>query len=226
MTVRRFIAHSLSLSLFRHLDMTLCWNGRGKQTVILNLILLETIKTWHFFYCDIFFLSLNFVIYAFVLQITWRNGKQCRPWSDSLSGAVCLCLHRLHVILSKTLCTKFKANCTTFKEFSFREYDLHWDGRKICVCGGVLFSHLSVCLSLMLPCEGVGGRVSNKPCLFYFFFFFLSLILLLTTTPTFANSVDPDQMASSEAIWSGSTLFVIQFVNLKENIIWCNLIGW
>ena len=23
----------------------------------------------------------------------------------------------------------------------------------------------------------------------------------------------------------GSTLFVIQFVNLKENIIWCNLIG-
>ena len=30
------------------------------------------------------------------------------------------------------------------------------------------------------------------------------------TTPTFANSVDPDQMASSEAIWSGSTLFVIQ----------------
>ena len=37
--------------------------------------------------------------------------------------------------------------------------------------------------------------------------------------PTFANSVDPDQMASEEAIWSGSTLFVIQFVNLNENII-------
>ena len=33
-------------------------------------------------------------------------------------------------------------------------------------------------------------------------------------------------MASEEAIWSGSTLFVIQFVNLNENIIWCNLIGW
>ena len=28
----------------------------------------------------------------------------------------------------------------------------------------------------------------------------LILILLFTTTPTFANSVDPDQMASEEAI--------------------------
>ena len=54
----------------------------------------------------------------------------------------------------------------------------------------------------------------------------LTLILLFTTTPTFANSVDPDQMASEEAIWLGFTLFVIQFVNLNENIIWCNLIGW
>ena len=28
----------------------------------------------------------------------------------------------------------------------------------------------------------------------------LTLILLFTTTPAFANSVDPDQMASEEAI--------------------------
>ena len=28
----------------------------------------------------------------------------------------------------------------------------------------------------------------------------LTLIMLFTTTPTFANSVDPDQMASVEAI--------------------------
>ena len=28
----------------------------------------------------------------------------------------------------------------------------------------------------------------------------------------FANSVDPDQPASSEAGWSGSTLFVMQFM--------------
>ena len=54
----------------------------------------------------------------------------------------------------------------------------------------------------------------------------LTLILLFTTTPTFANSVDPDQMASEEAIWSGATLFAIQFMNLNENIMWCNLIGW
>ena len=45
-------------------------------------------------------------------------------------------------------------------------------------------------------------------------------------TATFANSVDPDQMASEGTIWSGATLFAIQLVNLNENIIWCNLIGW
>ena len=56
--------------------------------------------------------------------------------------------------------------------------------------------------------------------------FVLTLILLFTTIPTFANSVDPDQMASEEAFRSGSTLFIIQFVILNKNILWCNLIGW
>ena len=32
--------------------------------------------------------------------------------------------------------------------------------------------------------------------------------------PAFANSVDQDQMASEEAIWSGSALFAIKYVNL------------
>ena len=32
--------------------------------------------------------------------------------------------------------------------------------------------------------------------------------------PVFANSVDPDQLASEEANWSGSALFVKQYVNL------------
>ena len=32
--------------------------------------------------------------------------------------------------------------------------------------------------------------------------------------PAFANSVDPDQLASEEADWSGSTLFAIKYVNL------------
>ena len=32
--------------------------------------------------------------------------------------------------------------------------------------------------------------------------------------PAFAKNVDPDQLASEEANWSGSALFVIQYVNL------------
>ena len=42
----------------------------------------------------------------------------------------------------------------------------------------------------------------------------------------FVNSVDPDQMASEEAIWSGSTLFFTQFVNLYDQTTLGNLIGW
>ena len=30
----------------------------------------------------------------------------------------------------------------------------------------------------------------------------------------FANSVDPDQLASSEANWSGSAVFAIKYLNL------------
>ena len=44
----------------------------------------------------------------------------------------------------------------------------------------------------------------------------LTLVLLNPDIPAFANSVDPDQFASSEANWSGSTLFVIQYVNLYQ----------
>ena len=32
--------------------------------------------------------------------------------------------------------------------------------------------------------------------------------------PAFANSVDPDQLASEEVNWSGSALFAIKYVNL------------
>ena len=32
--------------------------------------------------------------------------------------------------------------------------------------------------------------------------------------PAFTNSVDPDQLASEEANWSGSALFAIKYVNL------------
>ena len=44
--------------------------------------------------------------------------------------------------------------------------------------------------------------------------------------PSFANSVDPDQLASEEAKWSGSALFVIQYVNLYQQPGSINLIGW
>ena len=48
----------------------------------------------------------------------------------------------------------------------------------------------------------------------------LTLLLLNTTCPVFANSVDPDQLASSEANWSGPALFVIKYVNFyKKNRI-------
>ena len=42
--------------------------------------------------------------------------------------------------------------------------------------------------------------------------------------PAFANCVDPDQLASEEANWSGPTLFVIKYVTLFQqpgsSIIW------
>ena len=46
--------------------------------------------------------------------------------------------------------------------------------------------------------------------------------------PAFANSVDPDQLASEEANWSGSALFAIQYLNLyqQRGQSACNLIGW
>ena len=34
--------------------------------------------------------------------------------------------------------------------------------------------------------------------------------------PSFANSVDPDQLASEKANWLGSTLFVIKHINLYQ----------
>ena len=46
------------------------------------------------------------------------------------------------------------------------------------------------------------------------------------TCPVLANSVDPDQLASEEANWSGSALFVIKYVNLYQKLRSSNLIGW
>ena len=46
------------------------------------------------------------------------------------------------------------------------------------------------------------------------------------TYPVLANSVDPDQLASEEANWSGSALFVIKYVNFYQKPRSSNLIGW
>ena len=42
----------------------------------------------------------------------------------------------------------------------------------------------------------------------------------------FANSVDPDQLASEEVNWSGSVLFAIQYMNLCQQSGSRNRIGW
>ena len=44
----------------------------------------------------------------------------------------------------------------------------------------------------------------------------LNLLLLNMTCPVLANSVDPDQLASEEANWSGSALLVIKYVNFYQ----------
>ena len=44
--------------------------------------------------------------------------------------------------------------------------------------------------------------------------------------PCLSNSVDLDQLASSEANWSGSALFVIKYMNFYHNPGSNNLIGW
>ena len=54
----------------------------------------------------------------------------------------------------------------------------------------------------------------------------LTLLLLNTICPVLANSVDPDQLASEEANWSGSALFVIKYVNFYRKPGSSNLIGW
>ena len=46
------------------------------------------------------------------------------------------------------------------------------------------------------------------------------------TCPVLANSVDPDQLASEEANWSGSALFVIKYVNFYQKPESSSLIGW
>ena len=68
-------------------------------------------------------------------------------------------------------------------------------------------------------------------CLLYgthFHLTYLTLVLLNLDTciSCFANSVDPDQLASEEANWSGSALFAIKYANLLQQWGSSNLIDW
>ena len=54
----------------------------------------------------------------------------------------------------------------------------------------------------------------------------LTFLLLNTTCAVLANSVSPDQLASEEANWSGSALFVIKYVNFYQKHGSSNRIGW
>ena len=54
----------------------------------------------------------------------------------------------------------------------------------------------------------------------------LTLLLLNTTCPVFENSLDQDQLTSSEAKWSVSALFVIKYVNFYQKRGSSNLFGW
>ena len=53
---------------------------------------------------------------------------------------------------------------------------------------------------------------------------YFSLSLAEHTCPVLANSVDPDQLASEEANWSGSALFVIKYIWIiiknPDQVIW------
>ena len=42
----------------------------------------------------------------------------------------------------------------------------------------------------------------------------------------FCNSVDPDQLDSEEANWSGSALFAIQYLNFYQQLESRTPIGW
>ena len=69
----------------------------------------------------------------------------------------------------------------------------------------------------------VGGINSYLPCQNWWKH--LTLVLLNPDIP-FANSADPDQLASEKANWSGSALFVIKYVKLYQQSGSSNLIGW
>ena len=72
----------------------------------------------------------------------------------------------------------------------------------------------------------MGIQLSLQSCLRSLLEETLTRVLLgARICPASANSVDPDQMASEEANWSGSALFAIWYLNLYQQPGLSNLIG-
>ena len=83
---------------------------------------------------------------------------------------------------------------------------------------------ISCCSQLFMLSEGRG--LSATQDLFLSLKTWLQMNNQFNPGPAFANSVGPNQLASSKANWSGSALFVIQYVNLCHQSRSSNLIGW
>ena len=87
---------------------------------------------------------------------------------------------------------------------------------------------------LSCPRVGLGVKMYNRSNLGSFYARKLTLVLLNPDNPCPAEpgyalplqTVDPDQLASEEANWFGSTLFVNKYVNLYQQPGSSNLIGW
>ena len=74
----------------------------------------------------------------------------------------------------------------------------------------------------------INYQVYQVTLLFFFNYCYknLTLVMLTQIYPAFTNSVDPDQLASEEANWSGYALFAIKYENLYPKPGLSNLIGW
>ena len=82
----------------------------------------------------------------------------------------------------------------------------------------IFYNYFSQKLKLDIACVSSARRIIHMKI--------LTLLLLNMTCPVLANSVDPDQLASEEANWSGFALFVIKYVNFYQKPGSSNLIGW
>ena len=69
-------------------------------------------------------------------------------------------------------------------------------------------------------------RLWRYACLLVLYYMPEPLSCWTRIDPAFANSVDPDQLASEKANWSGSALFAIQYMNLCQQSGSSYLTGW